>query len=91
MDRVYIAGCGGMLGRAFYEEFAGRAELRCTDIDVNEDWDTPNPLGAYGRAKWAGEEFVQQVVQTQLATYSAESHLDRLLELLTSNAAHPRQ
>ena len=21
--RIYIAGCGGMLGRAFYEEFSG--------------------------------------------------------------------
>ena len=38
LDRVYIAGCGGMLGRAFYEEFAARADFRCTDIDVNEDW-----------------------------------------------------
>jgi len=38
MERVYIAGCGGMLGKAFYEEFAARADLRCTDIDVNEDW-----------------------------------------------------
>ena len=38
MTRVYMAGCGGMLGRAFYEEFAAHADLRCTDIDVNEDW-----------------------------------------------------
>ena len=144
MTRLYIAGCGGMLGRAFYEEFDGDAELRCTDIDVNEawlgrldfrdfdayredvrefapdhlfhlgaltdleycethpedayatnamsaenavfiandldipllhigtagifdgrkdhydDWDAPNPLGVYARAKWAGEEFVRQ-------------------------------
>lgn len=38
MTRAYMAGCGGMLGRAFYEEFLGCAELRCTDIDVNEEW-----------------------------------------------------
>ena len=38
MNRIYMAGCGGMLGRAFYEEFAARTDLRCTDIDVNEDW-----------------------------------------------------
>jgi len=140
--RVYIAGCGGMLGEAFHEEFSTVAELRCTDIDVNDiwleyldfrdldsyrrdvlefepdylfhlgaltdleycethpeeayatnamavenavfianeldipllyigtagifdgqkdlydDWDAPNPLGAYARAKWAGERFV---------------------------------
>lgn len=144
MNRIYVAGCGGMLGSAFYEEFGHRAELRCTDIDCNEDWlsfldfrdldayrsdvksfspdflfhlgaltdleycethpadayatnvmavenavyianeldipllyigtagifdgaqemyddwDIPNPLGPYGRAKWAGEEFVRQ-------------------------------
>lgn len=131
-----------MLGRAFHEEFRGSAQLKCTDIDVNEDWleyldfrdldayrrdvhefepdylfhlgaltdleycethpeeayatnaisvenavyianeldvpllyigtagifdgrqemyddwDAPNPLGAYARAKWAGEQFV---------------------------------
>ena len=38
MERVYMAGCGGMLGQAFYEEFAPVADSRCTDIDVNEDW-----------------------------------------------------
>jgi len=150
MKRAYIAGCGGMLGQAFHKEFAGVAELRCTDIDVNEewlqytdirdqdayrrdvlgfqpdglfhlgaltdleycethpdetyatnamavenavyianeldipllyigtagifdgrqdlydDWDAPNPLGAYARAKWAGEEFVKQNANTYL-------------------------
>jgi dTDP-4-dehydrorhamnose reductase len=144
VSRIYIAGCGGMLGQAFHDEFNRDAELRCTDIDVNEewlsyldirdlsryrddvtaflpdylfhlgaytdleycethpedayatnaiavenavyianeldipllyistagifdglqgvydDWDSPNPLGVYARAKWAGEEFVRQ-------------------------------
>jgi dTDP-4-dehydrorhamnose reductase len=139
-----------MLGRACYEEFAAHADLRCTDIDVNEDWlgyldfrdferyrddvrdfgatllfhlgaltdleycethpddayasnamavenavlianeleipllyigtagifdgrrdsydewDTPNPLGAYARAKWAGEEIVRHQARTYL-------------------------
>ena len=144
MGRVYMAGAGGMLGAALYEEFNGPAEVRSTDIDVNEewlsyldfrdfdgyredvkafspdflfhvgaltdleycethpddaystnttsvenavyianeldvpvvyvgtagifdgrlnvydDWDAPNPLGVYARAKWAGEQFVLQ-------------------------------
>ena len=144
MKRVYMAGCGGMLGQAFHEEFDPPTETRCTDIDVNEDWlehldfrdldayrkdvlafapdhlfhigaltdleycethpdetyatntmavenavyianerdipllyigtagifdgrqgsyddwDQPNPLGIYARAKWAGEEFVKE-------------------------------
>ena len=38
MKRIYIAGCGGMLGEAFHDIFNGNAELRCTDIDVNADW-----------------------------------------------------
>jgi dTDP-4-dehydrorhamnose reductase len=143
MTRIYMAGCGGMLGDAFYEEFEGRAQLRCTDKDPDDpwlegldfrdleayrddvrafapdhlfhigaltdleycethvddayasnamsvenavfianeldipllyigtagifdglqdaydDWDRPNPLGAYARAKWAGEEYVR--------------------------------
>ncbi len=36
--KIYIAGCGGMLGEAFYVQFRDDYELRCTDIDVNEDW-----------------------------------------------------
>ena len=36
--RIYIAGCGGMLGDAFYKEFKKDYKLRCTDINVEEDW-----------------------------------------------------
>ena len=36
--KIYIAGCGGMLGEAFYRVFSKDYELMCTDIDVNEDW-----------------------------------------------------
>jgi dTDP-4-dehydrorhamnose reductase len=36
--KVYMAGCGGMLGEAFYRVFGGGYELKCTDKDVNEDW-----------------------------------------------------
>lgn len=38
MERIYIAGCGGMLGAAFYKRFKEDFNLKCTDIDVNEDW-----------------------------------------------------
>ena len=38
MTRLYVAGCGGMLGAAIHEEFNGDSEMQCTDIDVNEDW-----------------------------------------------------
>ena len=36
--KIYIAGCGGMLGEAFYQRFGGGYELKCTDKDVNEPW-----------------------------------------------------
>ena len=36
--KIYIAGCGGMLGEAFYTQFKDDFTLRCTDKDVNESW-----------------------------------------------------
>lgn len=36
--KVYIAGCGGMLGRAVYQYFSQRVEVKATDIDLNIDW-----------------------------------------------------
>lgn len=36
--KIYIAGCGGMLGEAFYKQFKNDYNLKCTDKDVNESW-----------------------------------------------------
>ena len=36
--KIYIAGCGGMLGEAFYSQFKEDYEIKCTDKDVNEEW-----------------------------------------------------
>ena len=36
--RIYIAGCGGMLGEAVYRRFSSVAEVKPTDIDLNEPW-----------------------------------------------------
>lgn len=36
--KIYIAGCGGMLGEAFYMRFKDDYELKCTDKDVNAPW-----------------------------------------------------
>ena len=36
--KIYIAGCGGMLGEAFYTQFKDDYEIKCTDKDVNADW-----------------------------------------------------
>lgn len=36
--KIYIAGCGGMLGEAFYSRFKDDFVLKCTDKDANEPW-----------------------------------------------------
>jgi|TARA_B110000003_G_scaffold176143_1_gene175615 dTDP-4-dehydrorhamnose reductase len=38
MKKIFMSGCGGMLGDAFYNIFKNSYELKCTDIDVNEHW-----------------------------------------------------
>lgn len=36
--KVFITGCGGMLGKAVYERFSSHCQVLATDIDVNEPW-----------------------------------------------------
>ena len=38
MKKIYMSGCGGMLGEAFYNVFKDSFQLSCSDIDVNEPW-----------------------------------------------------
>ena len=38
ISKIYLAGCGGMLGEAFYKKFKNDYTLKCTDIDTNEKW-----------------------------------------------------
>ncbi len=36
--KIFIAGCGGMLGEAFHTLFNNEYEIKCTDKDVNDTW-----------------------------------------------------
>jgi dTDP-4-dehydrorhamnose reductase len=36
--KIFITGCGGMLGKAVYERFAPHCQVLATDIDLNEPW-----------------------------------------------------
>lgn len=36
--KIYMAGTGGMLGEAFYQQFKNDYQIKCTDKDVNEEW-----------------------------------------------------
>lgn len=38
MKKIYIAGCGGMLGEAFHAQFKDEYILKCSDKDVNTSW-----------------------------------------------------
>jgi dTDP-4-dehydrorhamnose reductase len=38
MKKIFISGCGGMLGDAFYSVFNKAYELKCTDIVLSENW-----------------------------------------------------
>lgn len=56
MKRIYISGCGGMLGEAFHNQFKTDFALRCTDIDVNAQWLSYTDVrdyAAYRRDVWS--------------------------------------
>jgi dTDP-4-dehydrorhamnose reductase len=36
--KVYVAGCGGMLGQAVHKVFSESHEIECSDIDPNAPW-----------------------------------------------------
>lgn len=36
--KIYVAGCGGMLGGAVYSELSSGNEVSCSDKDVNAQW-----------------------------------------------------
>ena len=60
--RIYIAGCGGMLGEAVYERFARVATVRATDIDVNEPWLTHGDVRDYAAMAKQLDDFRPAVI-----------------------------
>ena len=55
--KIYMAGCGGMLGEAFYQVFNKNYDLKCTDIDVNEKWLSRLDFRDYHQYKKEVQEF----------------------------------
>ncbi len=55
--KIFIAGCGGMLGEAFYKQFSNEYFLNCTDIDLNAEWLTYLDFRDYDAYKKAVIEF----------------------------------
>ena len=62
MRRIYIAGAGRMLGEAFFACFGERFDIKCSDIDVNEDWlsclDFRDPLAYRADVEGFGPDYL---------------------------------
>ena len=56
-SKIYIAGCGGMLGEAFYRVFGEEYDLKCSDKDVNVQWLTYLDFRDYAAYKKDVEAF----------------------------------
>jgi dTDP-4-dehydrorhamnose reductase len=54
--KIFMAGSGGMLGDAFYNEFKTAFNLKCTDIDLNSEWLTYLDFRNY-------DEYYKQVLE----------------------------
>src|ERR1035437_9628967 len=96
MKKIYIAGCGGMLGEAFYTQFHDTYELKCTDKDVNEDWlsfldfnpDYLFHLGAYTDLEYCetnpDETYITNTLSVENAVYIANGLNIPLLYISTA-------
>jgi len=61
-SRIYLAGCGGMLGEAFYARLAPIAQVKATDIDVNEPWLSYADVRDYGEISKSIKEFTPDLI-----------------------------
>ena len=61
-SKVYIAGCGGMLGDAMYNYFSERVTVKATDIDVNTDWLTYADVRDYQQMVESIREFMPDII-----------------------------
>jgi dTDP-4-dehydrorhamnose reductase len=71
--RIFVAGCGGMLGEAFYETFSRLADVKATDIDVNETWLSSGDVRNFENMSKLIREFNPDVVVNLAAITDMES------------------
>jgi dTDP-4-dehydrorhamnose reductase len=60
--RVYVAGCGGMLGEGVHEVFADKHTVECSDIDLNAPWLSHCDFRDFAKYKEAVEDFDPDVL-----------------------------
>ena len=60
--RVYVAGCGGMLGEAVHKVFAENHVVECSDIDLNANWLSYCDFRNYDQYRGEVEKFAPDVL-----------------------------
>jgi len=60
--RIYVAGCGGMLGEAVYNHFSPIVELMATDIVTNESWLSYADVRDYSSISQSIEAFKPNII-----------------------------
>jgi dTDP-4-dehydrorhamnose reductase len=60
--KIYVSGCGGMLGEAVHKVFSENHILKCTDIDLNAPWLDFCDFREYDAYKDSVQEFSPDVI-----------------------------
>lgn len=60
--KVYVAGCGGMLGEAVHKVFSQSHQVECSDIDLNAEWLKKCDFRDFADYKQAVERFEPDVL-----------------------------
>lgn len=71
-EKVYIAGCGGMLGNAVYKKFSENYQVKATDIDLNESWLSHGDVRDYKSIRESISEFKPDLIINLAALTSLE-------------------
>lgn len=61
-SRIFIAGCGGMLGESFYGKLAPVSQVLATDIDLNEPWLSYADVREYEKTSKLIRDFKPEII-----------------------------
>jgi len=70
--RIYIAGCGGMLGDIVYHRFSNVATVKATDIDLNSDWLSYADVRDYQQMEKSISDFKPDIIMNLAALTDME-------------------
>lgn len=77
--RILLTGAGGMLGQAFYNVFRGNAEVKATDIDLNEEWLSHLDVRNYNEYLTVAEDFNPDFIM-HLAAYTDLEYCEKNID-----------